>query len=166
MLYHTTWLISWLDPIKYIFEKPFLSGRVLKWQVVLSEYDIVYTTKKAIKGSAIADHLADNAPDQYESLDVSFPDDGILQISEKDTEQSADEMWKMYFDGAVNSSGSGIGAVIISPEGKQFPVAIKLRFDCTNNMAEYETCVTGLQAALELKVKRLEVFGDSALIIY
>ena len=28
MLYHTTWLIARLDPTKYIFEKPSLSGRI------------------------------------------------------------------------------------------------------------------------------------------
>jgi hypothetical protein len=47
-----------MDPIKYIFEKPSLSGRIAKWQVLLSEYDIVYATRKAIRGSAIADYLA------------------------------------------------------------------------------------------------------------
>ena len=31
MLYHTTWLIARLDPIKYIFEKPSLSGRIARW---------------------------------------------------------------------------------------------------------------------------------------
>ncbi|XP_057993030.1 uncharacterized protein LOC131174020 [Hevea brasiliensis] len=57
----------------------------------------------------------------------------------------------MYFNGAVNLSGSGIGAVLISPDGKHFPVAVRLRFKCTNNVAEYETCVSGLQAAIEMK---------------
>ena len=37
MLYHTTWLIARLDHIKYIFEKPSLSGRIARWQVLLSE---------------------------------------------------------------------------------------------------------------------------------
>ena len=44
MLYHTTWLIAKLDPIKYVFEKPSLSGRVAKWQVLLSEFDILYVS--------------------------------------------------------------------------------------------------------------------------
>ena len=42
MLSHTTWLISKMDPIKYIFEKPALTGRIARWQVLLSEYDIIY----------------------------------------------------------------------------------------------------------------------------
>ena len=36
MLCHTTWLITKLDPIKYIFEKPSLLGRIARWQVLLS----------------------------------------------------------------------------------------------------------------------------------
>ena len=44
MLYHTTWLIARLDPIKYIFEKPSLSRRIARWQVLLSEFDILYVS--------------------------------------------------------------------------------------------------------------------------
>ena len=58
MLYHTTWLIARLDPIKYIFEKPSLSERIVRWQVLLSKFDILYVSQKANKGSAIADFLA------------------------------------------------------------------------------------------------------------
>uniref|UniRef100_A0A2N9IPD2 Reverse transcriptase domain-containing protein n=1 Tax=Fagus sylvatica TaxID=28930 RepID=A0A2N9IPD2_FAGSY len=37
--------------------------------------------------------------------------------------------------------GSGIGAVLVSPKGQQTPIAVKLGFDCTNNMTEYEACI-------------------------
>ena len=40
MLTHTTYLISKMDPIQYIFEKPALTGRVAHWQMILTEYDI------------------------------------------------------------------------------------------------------------------------------
>ena len=40
MLNHTTWLISKMDPIKYIFEKLALTRRISHWQMVLSLYDI------------------------------------------------------------------------------------------------------------------------------
>ena len=85
MLYHTTWLIVRLHPIKYIFEKPSLSGRIARWQVLLSEFDILYVSQKAIKGSAIADFLA------------------VLQIDEEKTFE--EDGWKMYFDGALNALG-------------------------------------------------------------
>ncbi|PKI60100.1 hypothetical protein CRG98_019508, partial [Punica granatum] len=72
----------------------------------------------------------------------------------------------MYFDGAVNSIGSGIGVVLISPDERYYPIAAKVDFPCTNNMAEYEACILGLQAAIDFKVKELEVFGDSMLTIF
>ena len=55
------WLIAKLDPIKFIFEKPSLSGRIARWQVLLSEFDILYVSHKSIKGSAIADSLIERA---------------------------------------------------------------------------------------------------------
>uniref|UniRef100_A0A2N9F119 Integrase catalytic domain-containing protein n=1 Tax=Fagus sylvatica TaxID=28930 RepID=A0A2N9F119_FAGSY len=62
-------------------------------------------------------------------------------------------------------SEAAIGAVLVSPKGQQTPIAVKLGFDCTNNMTEYEACIVGLQAALEFGAYELEVFGDSLLIV-
>jgi len=54
---------------------------------------------------------------------------------------------------------------VVSPEKAFTPLAVKLGFEATNNIAEYEACILALEAALELGIKELEVFGDSALII-
>ena len=45
------------------------------------------------------------------------------------------------------------------------PFTAKLSFECTNNVAEYEACVLGLQATIEKKIKKLTVYGDSILVI-
>ena len=50
MLCYTTQLISCMDPIKYNFEKPALIGKISHWQMLLSEFNIVFVTRKAIKG--------------------------------------------------------------------------------------------------------------------
>ena len=47
-----------MDPVKYIFEKPALTRWIAQWQVLLSEFDTVCVTQKAIKGSALVDYLA------------------------------------------------------------------------------------------------------------
>jgi ribonuclease HI len=138
-----------------------MSSRIAKRQVLLAEYDIIYMTRKSVKGSAIANHLADNAIEDYEPLNFDFPDEDVL-VMEKEEKSG---WWAMYFDGAVNVSGNGASAVIISLEGKQYPISVKLHFSCTNNTAEYEACIHGLEAALEMKVWKLEVHGDSMLII-
>ncbi|KAG8478222.1 hypothetical protein CXB51_028151 [Gossypium anomalum] len=74
--------------------------------------------------------------------------------------------WKLSFDGASNAVGNGIGAVLVSPNADYYPFTCKLDFDCTNNMAEYEACIMGLRAAIEQGIRTLEVYGDSALVIY
>ncbi|GMY17409.1 protein NYNRIN-like [Fagus crenata] len=149
-----------MDPIKYIFEKPALTGKIARWQVLLSEFDILFVARKAIKGQAIADYLADYPTEQLELMDSEFPDEDVMTVDEDNHGR-----WKLYFDGAANAIGSGIGAVLISPKGQQTPIAVKLGFDCTNNMTEYEACIVGLQAALEFGAYELEVFGDSLLIV-
>jgi ribonuclease HI len=160
MLYYTTWLVSRMDPIKYIFEKPALTGKIARWQVLLSEFDILFVARKAIKGQAIADYLADYPSEQLELMDSEFPDENVMTVDEDNHGR-----WKLYFDGAANFVGSGIGTVLVSPKGQQTPIAVKLGFDCTNNMTEYEACIVSLQAALEFGAYELEVFGDSLLIV-
>ena len=71
----------------------------------------------------------------------------------------------MVFDGASNTLGKGIVTVIISPEGFHTPFTARLCFNCTNNMAKYETCIMGLKAFIDLRIKFLGVFKDSALVI-
>ena len=138
MLYHTTWLIARLDPIKYLCEAPALSGRLARWQVLLSEYDIAYVSQKAIKGSAIADFLASRVADDYEPLNFDFPDEDLMCISVNEDASNQDQSWKMYFDGASNALGHGIRAILMSLDGSHYPFIAILNFDCTNNIAAYE----------------------------
>ena len=73
--------------------------------------------------------------------------------------------WKMYFDGAINQYGNGIRIRLITLEGSHIPLAIKLNFETTNNMVEYEACIVRMETLQELGVKEAEVFGDSTLVI-
>ena len=45
-LSHTTYLISRIDPLKYIFQKSMPTGRLAKWQILLTEFDFVYVTHR------------------------------------------------------------------------------------------------------------------------
>ncbi|PKI50329.1 hypothetical protein CRG98_029283 [Punica granatum] len=115
-----------------------------------------------VKGQAIADHLAEFPIEDDTPINSDFPNEGILQVDSEENKFA----WKMYFDGVVNSTGSGIGAVLISLDGHYYPIAAKVDFPCTNNVAEYEACIFVLQAAIDFKVKELEVFGDSMFTIF
>ncbi|XP_059295551.1 uncharacterized protein LOC132048886 [Lycium ferocissimum] len=165
MAAYTSYLISRMDLLRYIFRQPMPIGKLAKWKILLSEFDIQYVTQKAVKGQALADLLAGCPVDiNPVPLWIYFLDEEIMTI---EGEESEDELgWKVYFDEAVNFKGSGIEAVLVSDSGQYYPVVAKLSFNCTNNMAEYEACILGLHLALDMDVKDLQVIGDSDLLIH
>lgn len=76
---------------------------------MLSEYDIVYMTKKAIKKSEIVDHLANNTIEDYEALNFNFLDEDVMAFENEE----GNDWWIMYFNGVVNICGHKVGVDII-----------------------------------------------------
>ncbi|PKI37053.1 hypothetical protein CRG98_042557, partial [Punica granatum] len=102
-LYHTLRLLSKTDPLKYVFSSPSSMRNIAKWHCQLTEYDIEYVSHTSVKGQVIADHLAEFPIDDDTLINSNFPNEGILQVSDEEETPG----WKMYFDGAVSSTGSG-----------------------------------------------------------
>ena len=71
----------------------------------------------------------------------------------------------MYFDGALNINGAGVGILFITPTKDKLRYVLCIHFPASNNTVEYEACLHGLRIAVELGVKHLMVYGDSALVI-
>ena len=71
----------------------------------------------------------------------------------------------MVFEKASNALDKGINAVIISPKGFHTPFSARLLFDYTNNMAKYESCIMGIRDVIDLRIKFLNVYGESTLVI-
>ena len=82
-----------MDPLKYLFEKPALSGRLSRWLILLAEFNLKYVARKTIKGSIMSDFYAENPMEGKDGRE-DFLDEDILDI-----ELGA---WKLYFDGVVN----------------------------------------------------------------
>ncbi|KAJ9704055.1 hypothetical protein PVL29_005372 [Vitis rotundifolia] len=162
MTEYSVHLISRLDPLRYLFDRPALVGRLMRWLVLLTEFDIHYVTQKSIRGSIVADHLASLPVSDGRAIDDDFPDEDVAAV----TSLSG---WRMYFDGAANHSGYGIGVLLISPHGDHIPRSVRLAFSdrhpATNNIVEYEAFILGLETALELGIRQMEVFGDSNLVL-
>jgi hypothetical protein len=84
------------------------------------------------------------------SKGTNSPDEAILfAVGEEEDETPHD--WQMFFYGAVNQNGNGVGSSpflhAILKLSKRSPahitIAVKLRFFCTKNLAEYSACITG-----------------------
>jgi ribonuclease HI len=71
----------------------------------------------------------------------------------------------MYFDGSLMKSEARAGLVFVSPHGMRMRYMIQIHFLASNNAAEYEALVNGLHIASELRIRWLDVRGDSHLIV-
>jgi ribonuclease HI len=108
---------------------------------------LAYVPCKAIKSQIVADFVA-------EWTDTPLPP---LQIQA--------ECWTLYFDGSVMKTGTGAGLLFISPLGEHMRYAVRLHFPASNKIAEYEALLCGLRIVIETGIKRLNVRGDSQLVI-
>jgi hypothetical protein len=134
-------------PLGEIIRNLDVMGRIAKWSVELMGEMLAYAPRKAIKSQILADFVA-------EWTDTQLP-----------RAQIQAECWTLYFDGSVMKTGVGTGLLFISPLGKHMRYAVRLHFPTSNNMAEYEALLCGLRITIETGIKRLDVKGDSRLVI-
>ena len=134
-------------PLGEIIQNREASGRIAKWAVELMGETLSFAPRKAIKSQVLADFVA-------EWTDTQLPP---VQIQS--------ECWTMYFDGSLMKTGAGAGLLLVLPLGIHMRYMIRLHFAASNNVAEYEALVNGLQIAIELGVRRLDVRGDSQLVV-
>nr|GEY05087.1 reverse transcriptase domain-containing protein [Tanacetum cinerariifolium] len=72
-------------------------------------------------------------------------------------------LYTLYIDGASGSKGSAAGLILIDPDGKEITYALHFEFPASNNEAEYEALIAGLELAIKMEVRHLKVFSDSLL---
>ena len=87
------------------------------------------------------------------------------QKNQKISEEKAEGWWLLHFDGSAGREGAGAGICITSPNDESKFFSCKLNFDCTNNMAEYESLFLGLEILKRMGAQNIYVCGDSELVI-
>ncbi|XP_070039840.1 uncharacterized protein [Nicotiana tomentosiformis] len=73
--------------------------------------------------------------------------------------------WNMYFNGIAHRRGAGVGVVFVTSQGEVLPYSFTLTKLCSNNVAEYQVLILGLEMAVDMKQLQLQVFGDSQLVV-
>ena len=127
-------------PMKQVLHKPETSGRLMKWAIEPSEFDIRYKPKTAIKRQVLANFVM-----EFTSAEPA-----------ENTQTMTDlPIWKHSVDGASNAQGSGAGLILTSPEGIDIEYALRFGFQASNNEVEYEAVIAGLNLAHSLEVDQL-----------
>ena len=130
--------------IRKAMSKPNVVGRIVQWAIELSQFDIEYKPRIAIKAQALAYFI------------TKFT---LLGFDPKA------EYWAMYADGSSVTRLEGVGVTVSSPEKDIFKYGVQLQFPIANNEAEYESILTNLRIAKALGVKNLKLKIDSKLIV-
>ncbi|XP_061376077.1 uncharacterized protein LOC133318132 [Gastrolobium bilobum] len=138
------------QPIRLVLHKPDLDGRMMSQAIELSEYQISYEPRTAIKVQALTYFIAEMSH--------------TCEAASQATETPRLALWKLYVDGSTNAKGSGARMIIENPDSVAMEHSLSFNFNTTNNQAEYETMIVGLLQAKELGAQHLKVFSDSQLI--
>ena len=142
--------ISTEYPMKQVLHKPETSGRLMKWAIELSKFDIRYKLKTAIKGQILIDFVM-----EFTSTELA-----------EATQLTSDlPIWRLSVDGAANAQGSGAGLFLTSPNGINIEYALRFGFRASNNEAKYEAVIAGLNLVHSMEVDQLEECSDSQLVV-
>ena len=158
---HTVVVLTQL-PLKSVLRSADYTGRIAKWGTILGAFDIKYMPRTSIKGQVLADLMAEfaEAPEEMEREGEPVEEKlvGVASIQ-------ALRYWELYVDGAANQRGSGVGIVLVSPERITIEKSFRLNFSATNNEAEYEALLQGMQMVQKLGGKAVRAFSDSRLVV-
>ena len=135
------------QPIKKSMKQPEAAGRMIQWAIELSQFDIEYHPKTAIKAQALVDFITEF---------TSPNEDGLVDEARQ---------WMVQTDGSSAQKREGVGVIIITPDGETLKYGIWLKFLATNNEAEYEGILTRLRLGKALGATNLLVQNDSKLMI-
>ena len=133
------------QPLKRAMSSPKAAGQMALWTIKLSEFNIQYRLRTAIKGQAVVEFITE-----------------YTQLEGKGAEVLG--QWSIHTDGSSNRHVGGAGVVIQTPEGDKIKCMIRLDFPTTNNEAEYEALVAGLDLAKAAGAENMVVYCDSQVI--
>ncbi|KAI3729504.1 hypothetical protein L6452_18164 [Arctium lappa] len=134
-------------PLKSVLRKPELTGRLAKWNFYLINFDMDFKPKTAIKSQVLADFVSDFSPEMKNTM---TSDQSIVATLH-------DTTWTLDVDDSSNIRGTGLGVVLQSPQGGKIVYSIRCDFKATNNEAEYEALIAGINIAHDLGATHLHV---------
>ncbi|XP_070046259.1 uncharacterized protein [Nicotiana tomentosiformis] len=150
-----------LNPAKCAFGVP--AGKLLGFIISRRGIQLDLSKVKAIQDLPPPKNKKDVINGAYKPLKTYFPYEEVSFVGEDITK--AYDALRMFFCRAANFKRVGIGVVLVSETGQHYPASTKLRFPCTNNMAEYEAGILGIRWAIDMKVQELLVIGESDLLV-
>ena len=134
------------QPLKRAMSSLEAAGRMALWAIELSEFDVQYRLRTAVKWQIVADFIAE-------------------YTQSEDKGAGGHRLWSIHTDGSSNQRVGGAGVVIQTPEGDKIECMIRLDFPTTNNEAKYEALVARLDLAKAAGAENMIMHCDSQVIM-
>ncbi|GJX49240.1 hypothetical protein Tco_0276085 [Tanacetum coccineum] len=130
---------------------PEKSGRIAKWAIDLGEHDIEVKGRDSVKGQIPANFLVETPPTEDNEKEIS-------KVGTKKEGAKLENMWKLYTDEALSSDGSGVGLMLISPEGKEYTYTLRLPADSQPSKGTIRSQTTHNKAISKKDERNLDGF--------
>ncbi|XP_075675013.1 uncharacterized protein LOC142644249 [Castanea sativa] len=149
-------------PLKSVLRSADYTSKIAKWGTILGAFDVRYMPRTSVKGQVLANLVAEFAePSIEENVKRLGMDEKLVgMVACKEP-----WVWKVYVDGATNQRGSSVGLVVVTLEGLTLEKSLRLGFSATNNEAEYEALVVGMDMVQKMGGKAVQMFSDSQLVV-
>ncbi|KAI5312603.1 hypothetical protein L3X38_041776 [Prunus dulcis] len=120
----------------FIIERETYCYKTQQWDIELSQYDILYRSKTAIKAQALTDFVEEFTLSTEEEKLVNQKKESSKADGTSSEPSQPRDMWHLRLDGASNQKRAGAGVVITTPDGTLLEQVITLGFSASNNEAE------------------------------
>ena len=137
-----TMIVLTNKPLQQVMRSPEAARRMVLWAIELSEFDIQYRLQTTIKGQVIANFIAE-----------------FTLVKGQGAESSP--QWSIHRDRSSNKQAGGASVVLHSREGDKVECMVCLDFPTTNNEAEYDALITGLDLTKVVGATNMVVYCDS-----
>lgn len=117
---------------------------MVQWAIELSQFDIEYKPRTAIKAQVLADF--------------------VTEFTMMNPNPEA-KYWMMYTDGSSAAGVGSVGVVAISPGEYVLRYGVRLQFPAIINEVDYEAILTSLRVARALGARNLKLNTDSKLVM-
>ncbi|KAL1194848.1 hypothetical protein V5N11_011163 [Cardamine amara subsp. amara] len=133
-------------PLRTILHGPSQSGRLAKWAIELSEYEIEYKSRVSAKAQVLADFLT-----ELPASEATLKDDN--------------KTWRLFVDGSSSKQGCGVEIICKTPTAEIIEQSFRLLFPASNNDAEYEALIARFCLAKGIGAQEVITYCDSQLVV-
>ncbi|XP_077237260.1 uncharacterized protein LOC143878928 [Tasmannia lanceolata] len=156
------------QPLRQVLHRPDTSGRLVKWVVKLSEFDIQCLPRSAINAQSTESETVQTlivekvtTTEERTEAEIEPLRTEIVPVPADQDPSTIEPLWEVYVDGSSNKGGCGAGLILTGPDKFDLDYALRFGFRASNNETEYEALLAEMNLAVQTSAQRLKAYYES-----